>query len=248
MLEIRAVEKRFGEKVALAPTTLTVAAGKTLALLGSSGSGKSTLLRIVAGLEVADEGSVLVDGVALEPRSLPALRLRMGYVIQEGGLFPHMTVEANVTIVARQLGRARAECARRFEELRELVQIPSDALTRFPSELSGGQRQRVALMRALMLDPELVLLDEPLGALDPIVRADLARDLAAIFAAKKKTVIIVTHDVAEAALFGDEIALMRGGAVVQRGPFADLRDRPADPFVSRFLSAHPSLPAASEPA
>lgn len=243
MLEIRGVSKRFAGKIALAPTTLSIERGTTLALLGSSGSGKSTLLRIIVGLASADEGEVSIDGVRVSEATLPALRLRMGYVIQEGGLFPHLTASDNVAIVARQLRWSAKKIDDRIEELRTLVQIPRDALARHPVELSGGQRQRVALMRALMLDPDLVLLDEPLGALDPIVRAELGEELAAIFAAAHKTVVVVTHDVAEAAMLAGEIALLRQGVIVQRGSYDDLASRPADPFVTRFLSAHPKLPS-----
>jgi osmoprotectant transport system ATP-binding protein len=246
MLEVRHVEKSFNGKVALARTSLSVAAGQSLALLGSSGSGKSTLLRIVVGLITPDRGSVVIGGTPVTAETLPALRLRMGYVIQEGGLFPHLTAGENVAIVARQLAWEERRIAERLEVLRTLVQIPADALDRYPGELSGGQRQRVALMRALMLDPDLVLLDEPLGALDPIVRAELGEELRRIFAETKKTVVIVTHDIAEAAHLAAEIALLREGRIVQKGTFSDLALRPADPFVTRFLAAHPKLPVPDE--
>lgn len=246
MLDIRGVEKKFGGKIALAETTLSVAAGSSLALLGSSGSGKSTLLRLVVGLLSPDRGEVTIGGTPVTPATLPSLRLRIGYVIQEGGLFPHLTAAENVSIVARQLGWDASRIEARIETLRSLVQIPRDALERHPIELSGGQRQRLSLMRALMLDPDLILLDEPLGALDPIVRAELGVELRAIFAETKKTVVIVTHDVAEAAHLATEIALLKEGRIVQKGSFADLALRPADPFVTRFLSAHPKLPSLVE--
>lgn len=247
MLVIEGAQKSFGGKVALAPTSLTVEKGSSLALLGSSGSGKSTLLRIVVGLLRADGGTVSIGGVTVSPETLPALRLKMGYVIQEGGLFPHLTAFDNVAVVAKQLGWTTSRIAERIETLSTLVQIPGDAVRRFPAELSGGQRQRVALMRALMLDPDLVLLDEPLGALDPIVRADLQKELREIFEKTKKTVVIVTHDVSEAAHLAQEIALLRDGRVVQKGTFSDLARSPADPFVTRFLSAHRPLPIETGP-
>jgi osmoprotectant transport system ATP-binding protein len=247
VLEIDGVEKRFGAKVALGPATLSVGRGETLALLGSSGSGKSTLLRVVAGLETADRGEVRIDGVRVAVDTLPRLRLQMGYVIQEGGLFPHLTAEENVTLVARQLGRPTDEMAARVRSLASLVQLPGDVLGRYPGQLSGGQRQRVSLMRALMLEPKLVLLDEPLGALDPIVRAELAEDLARIFRESEATAVLVTHDVAEAALLGHRVALMREGRVVQCGPFAELEEAPAEPFVTRFLTAHALSAARGRP-
>ncbi len=246
MLDIRGVEKSFDGKVALAETSLSVTAGSSLALLGSSGSGKSTLLRIVVGLLAPDRGEVSILGTLVNEASLPKLRLRIGYVIQEGGLFPHLTAGDNVSIVARQLGWDAARIDARIEVLRALVQIPKATLARHPLELSGGQRQRISLMRALMLDPDLLLLDEPLGALDPIVRAELGNELRTIFRETKKTVVIVTHDIAEAAHLATEIALLSNGRVVQKGSFADLALRPADPFVTRFLAAHPRLPSLTE--
>jgi osmoprotectant transport system ATP-binding protein len=161
----------------------------------------------------------------------------MGYVIQEGGLFPHLTGYDNVAIVARDLGWAEPRIRARADALLELTRLPADAMRRFPAQLSGGQRQRVALMRALMLDPEVLLMDEPLAALDPMIRADLQRDLKELFGRLHKTVVLVTHEIGEAALLGEEIALMRGGRIVQRGPFRELRDRPAEPFVTEFLRA-----------
>ena len=161
----------------------------------------------------------------------------MGYVIQDGGLFPHLTGRANVAIAAECLGRDPASIAARVDELRQLVRLPGDALDRYPAQLSGGQRQRISLMRALMLDPALLLLDEPLAALDPMIRADLQEDLRDIFRALAKTVLLVTHDMGEALFFGDRIVLMREGSIVQEGTPEDLLHRPADPFVSRFIQA-----------
>ncbi len=141
----------------------------------------------------------------------------MGYVIQEGGLFPHLCVQDNVTVMARYLRRDPEWTEARLQELARLVQLPTDLMKRFPGELSGGQRQRVSLMRALMLDPDLLLLDEPLGALDPMIRYQLQQELKAIFATLAKTVVMVTHDIAEAAFFGHTLVLMRAGRVVQTG-------------------------------
>jgi osmoprotectant transport system ATP-binding protein len=237
MIDLVAVEKRYGGKVVLAPTTLNVPARTCLALLGPSGCGKSTLLRMVLGLIAPDAGRVLVEGEAVTAASAPALRRRIGYVIQDGGLFPHLTAAGNVALVARELGWSEPRIRARLDELLGLTRLDPALLSRYPGELSGGQRQRVGLMRALMLDPVLLLLDEPMGALDPLVRRLLQDDLKRIFAELSRTVILVTHDMAEAAYLGDEVALMRAGHILQRGPMAALVERPADPFVAEFLSA-----------
>jgi osmoprotectant transport system ATP-binding protein len=161
----------------------------------------------------------------------------MGYVIQEGGLFPHLTVRSNVTVMARWLRRDAAWIDNRLGELAQLVRLPPQLMTRFPAELSGGQRQRVSLMRALMLDPDLLLLDEPLAALDPMIRYELQQELKAIFVELGKTVVMVTHDIAEAAFFGQTLVLMRDGRIVQTGTLRELAQSPAEPFVEQFISA-----------
>src|SRR5205814_7896506 len=156
--------------------------------------------------------------------TITTLRRRIGYVIQEGGLFPHLTARSNVLLMARHIGKSENEMRNRLADLCDLTRFSLNLLSRYPVELSGGQRQRVGLMRALMLSPELLLLEEPLGALDPLVRASLQKDLKEIFAQLEQTVLFVTHDLAEAAYFGDEIVLMNEGRIVQRGPVTDLRD------------------------
>jgi osmoprotectant transport system ATP-binding protein len=225
--------KAYGGVRALGPVDLEIESGATTLLLGPSGSGKSTLLRLLNGLLLPDAGRVLFEEA---PPSLPA-RLRIGYVIQGGGLFPHLTAEANVALVARWLGWDEERISRRMDELATLVRLPAPALQRFPAQLSGGQAQRVGLMRALMLDPPALLLDEPLGALDPVTRYDLQHDLRDAFARLRKTVVLVTHDLAEASFFGGTAVLLRDGRIVQRGPFADLLRAPADAFVARFVQA-----------
>jgi osmoprotectant transport system ATP-binding protein len=236
-LELRAVSKRFGKTAALRTTDLDVLSGKTTVLLGPSGCGKSTLLRLMIGLARPDSGRVVFDGRELTPANLLTVRRRMGYVIQEGGLFPHLTARKNAALMARYLGWTWQRIDERLAELAGLVRLPAERLDAFPAQLSGGQRQRVSLMRALMLDPELLLLDEPLGALDPLVRADLQTDLRHVFRSLGKTVVLVTHDLAEARHFGDRIVLLRDGAIVQQDTFDGLLHRPADPFVSRFINA-----------
>lgn len=234
--------KRYGAVVALNHVDIDFSAGSTTALIGSSGSGKSTVLRLLLGLDYPDEGTVCVDGQPLGPSKVLELRRRVGYVIQDGGLFPHLTVSGNLALLPRYLGWRAQHVQQRAEELAALTHLPLDVLDRYPAELSGGQRQRVALMRALMVDPDALLLDEPLGALDPIVRHELQDELKRIFAQLGKTVIIVTHDLAEAAWFADRLVLMRDGAVVQDGTLQDLLDRPTEPFVTRFVEAQRRLP------
>ncbi len=240
MFELRAVDKLHGATRVLARLSLATRRGHTTALIGPSGSGKSTILRLMLGLWRADAGEVLFDGAPVERAGAGALeqRRRVGYVIQEGGLFPHMSARDNVALVARWRGRdSPAAIEARLRELAELTRLPHELLGRFPAELSGGQRQRVGLMRALMLDPDALLLDEPLGALDPLIRADLQQDLKDIFNSLGKTVVLVTHDLAEAAFFADHIVLLRGGAIAQQGSIEDLMERPVDDFVTRFVHA-----------
>jgi osmoprotectant transport system ATP-binding protein len=241
MFQLDGVTKRFGSLSALDRCDLTLEAGRTTVLIGPSGCGKSTLLRLLIGLERPDAGAVRFAGETLAAERLSALRQRMGYVIQDGGLFPHLTARDNLTLMARHLGLPAPRIAARVAELSELTHFPADALDRFPVQLSGGQQQRVSLMRALMLDPEALLLDEPLGALDPMIRFELQQDLRGVFGRLRKTVVMVTHDLAEAAFFADTIVLLREGGIVQQGSLSDLLERPADPFVSRFVQAQRSL-------
>jgi osmoprotectant transport system ATP-binding protein len=240
MLDLVGVSKTFGPTAALHPTDLSLPPGRTTVLLGPSGCGKSTLLRLMLGLLRPDAGTLLFDGQPLTPENAEQVRRRVGYVIQDGGLFPHLTARGNVTLMARYLGRDPATIEKRLTELADLTRFPAEGLDRYPVQLSGGQRQRVALMRALMLDPDVLFLDEPLGALDPLIRSDLQADLKAIFRALGKTVVLVTHDLGEAGFLGDLIVLLRGGRVVQRGTLADLVRAPAEPFVTQFINAQRS--------
>lgn len=240
MLELRQITKRYDGTPVLRDLDVAMQAGRTHVLIGPSGCGKSTILRLIVGLIAPDEGRVLVDGEPLTPETALPLRRRMGYVIQEGGLFPHLTAGDNAALMARYLGWPEARIKARLKELAELTHLPADALSRFPAQLSGGQRQRVSLMRALMLDPGFLLLDEPLGALDPMIRADLQRDLREIFRTLKKTVVMVTHDLGEAAYFGERVFLLRDGVIVQEGTVDDFLNDPADPFVTEFINAQRS--------
>jgi osmoprotectant transport system ATP-binding protein len=241
LVELTGVSKTYGNAVALHPTDLDFARGKTTVLIGPSGCGKSTLLRLIIRLLDPDAGTIRFDGAPITPANISELRRRIGYVIQDGGLFPHLTARKNILLMASHLKWPAQKMQNRLGELCALTRFPEAALDRFPLELSGGQRQRISLMRALMLSPELLLLDEPLGALDPLVRAALQKDLKEIFSRLKQTAILVTHDLAEAAYLGDEIVLMSEGRVVQRGTLDDLRMKPASGFVTDFINAQTPL-------
>ena len=245
MVVLDSVSKSYGGVPALAPLTMELAPQRVTALIGPSGCGKSTLLRMIVGRVVPDAGRVVIGGETLTKENVGRLRHGIGYVIQEGGLFPHLTAHDNITLLSRFLKRDPGWIEERVAQLAELARLPAAALDRFPRDLSGGQRQRVGIMRALMLDPPLLLFDEPLVALDPITRYELQEELKRIFSALGKTVVLVTHDMHEAAFFADDIVLMREGCVVQRGSASDLLERPAEPFVRDFLRAQRagSLPA-----
>lgn len=235
MIKLNQVSKRYGENLVLHPIDLEVPAGKTLALIGPSGCGKSTILRMMTGLIEPTSGTIEFEGDVARPEDWLKLRRRMGYVIQDGGLFPHLTAKDNVLLMAKHLKMSKEQQKTRLKELCELTMFPAEGLRRYPAELSGGQCQRVSLMRALMLDPEVLLLDEPLGALDPMVRNSLQSDLKNIFQKLKKTVILVTHDMGEAAYLGDKMVLLVNGKIIQEGVLNDFLEHPADPLVTEFI-------------
>ncbi len=241
MYQLDGVSKVYAGRPAVGPLTFGFPAGRTTVLIGPSGCGKSTLLRLLIGLIEPDAGAVAFDGTAVTAATARTLRRRMGYVIQDGGLFPHLTARQNVTLLARHLKWDANRIDARVAELASLTRFPLDALDRRPHQLSGGQRQRVGLMRALMLEPDALLLDEPLGALDPIVRSDLQADLRDVFRSLRKTVVFVTHDLGEAAYFAERIVLLKDGRVAQDGTLSDLWHRPADEFVTRFVQAQRGL-------
>ncbi len=240
VIELHDCVKTYGEIRAVDSVSLQIPSAKTTVLIGPSGCGKSTLLRLMIGLIRPDAGRVLFNGSEIKTDIVLSIRKRMGYVIQEGGLFAHLSAGGNVTLMARHLKWDGARIESRLSELAELVRFPAGGLHRFPVQLSGGQQQRVGLMRALMLDPDVLLLDEPLAALDPMIRMDLQTDLKLIFQKLKKTVVLVTHDMGEAAFFGDLIVLLKDGKVVQEGRIGEFFEIPSDPFVSRFINAQRS--------
>ena len=239
MLQARQVSKTYpGGVEALRQVDLQVAAGQTLGLIGESGSGKSTLLRLFNRMEEATAGTILVDGRSIAEQDPIELRRRTGYVPQDGGLLPHWTVARNIALVPGLLGWPEDRTRARVAELMQLVGLdPAVYRGRYPIELSGGQRQRVAFARALAGDPPVVLLDEPFGALDPLIRAELQQEFARLQQALRKTMVLVTHDLAEAFLLADQVAILRDGVLLQVGDAATVRNQPADDYV-RALVEH----------
>jgi osmoprotectant transport system ATP-binding protein len=221
--------------------TLCFEPGTVTALVGTSGSGKSTLLRMLIGLDVPDEGHVLVNGYPLLATQRLALRRTVGYVTQDGGLFPHLSIRDNLALLPRYLRWRQTAIDTRIDELAARVQLPETILRRFPAELSGGQRQRAAVIRALMIQPQALLLDEPLGALDPVIRFELQEQLHQEFARLAGTVILVTHDLEEAAFLAQRIVLLHDGEIVQDGAPDEVFQRPANAFVEKFVHARRSL-------
>jgi osmoprotectant transport system ATP-binding protein len=246
MLELQNIYKTFQDRQVLTDVNLEVPTGATHALIGASGSGKTTLLRVTLGLIPFDKGYVKINDQALLSFSPSAWADRIGYVPQEGGLFPHLSASDNVSLVPRLRGWKKPKIAERIEQLRELVELTTRALGRFPQELSGGQKQRVAIMRAAMMDPQLMLLDEPMAALDPLIRRSLQTELKSIFQRLGKTVLIVTHDLGEAAFLAEQITLLHQGRVIQSGTYRQLLDHPADPLVTAFINAQRTLADAAQ--
>jgi osmoprotectant transport system ATP-binding protein len=241
MIVLSNVSKAYGDFAALHETNVTFGVGQTSVIIGPSGCGKSTVLRLINGLIAPSSGSVTIQDQLLNAHSVLQIRQRMGYVIQDGGLFPHFTARENIILLAVHLKLPKAQIDRRVRELCSITQFEHVLLDRYPSELSGGQRQRVSLMRALMLDPDVLLLDEPLAALDPMVRSLLQTDLKRVFAELQKTVILVTHDLPEAAYFADTIILMGKGSIVQTGTLDEIQTAPKSEFVTSFIAAQRSL-------
>ncbi len=237
MIEFRRVSKSFNKKSVLIDFSMILPEGKTFALLGLSGSGKTTALKLICGLHSPDQGEVLVNGLEASKSSLHSIRDQIGYVIQDGGLFPHLRARENLSLVGQEAGWSSKQIQSRIEELASLTRFSMDLLTQYPKELSGGQRQRVGLMRALMKNPPILLLDEPLGALDPITRHELQTELKQLFKELKKTCLLVTHDLYEAGTLADQILLLNQGRILQQGRLKDLIDHPADSFVSQFVQS-----------
>ena len=246
MFEFENVTKSYGETVVLESMSLIFQTNQTTAIIGRSGCGKSTVLRLMVGLLQPDGGCIRFDGEAINNNNLITIRRRVGYIIQDGGLFPHLTGFENVALLASHLSWPKKKIEDRVDELLQLTRLTSEQLLRYPAQMSGGQRQRVSIIRALMLDPAVMLLDEPFAALDPIVRYELQEDLAAIFNQLHKTVIIVTHDMAEAAFFAKRLVMMDVGKIIQTGSLTEFINHPASELVSTFMTCQRSLPARSD--
>ncbi len=248
MITLEHVSKTFtshGRTVpAVDDVSLVVGEGELHVLIGPSGSGKTTTMRMINRLETPTAGRITVGGRDIRSMNVVELRRGIGYVIQQGGLFPHFTVADTVAVVPRLLGWPRQKRRQRAEELLALVGLPPEQFAnRYPRELSGGQQQRVGVARALAVDPPIVLMDEPFGAVDPITRKQLQRELRRIQGEVRKTIVFVTHDIAEAFLLGDRIVLMAEGRVVQYGAPSDLLRNPDDPFVTAFIGEDRGLRA-----
>jgi osmoprotectant transport system ATP-binding protein len=238
------VTKRYPgrEEAAVADLSLTIPAGDICILVGPSGAGKTTAMKMVNRLIEYDEGDIRIDGTSVRDQDVTELRRGIGYVIQQVGLFPHLTVAENVATVPRLLGWSRERQRTRSSELLELVGLEPEYAKRYPSQLSGGPRQRVGLARALAADPPLMQMDEPFGALDPITRDRLQLELLRLHREVQKTIIFVTHDIDEAIKLGDRIAIMRqGGALAQYDTPDHLLAHPVDDFVARFVGADRGL-------
>ncbi|HJW78617.1 MAG: ABC transporter ATP-binding protein [Microvirga sp.] len=244
MIELRQVSKAFSgsTRYAVDRLTLAVPGGRTCVLIGPSGCGKTTTLRMINRLIEPTSGRILVEGEDVMKVDPVGLRRRIGYVIQQIGLFPHMTIAENVGTVPRLLGWPKAKIKDRVEEMLRLVGLdPAEFLARHPRHLSGGQRQRVGVARALAADPPVMLMDEPFGAVDPVVRARLQGEFVAILRRLGKTVVFVTHDIDEAVRMGDLVAIMDEGRLVQFGPPDRLLAEPKNAFVADFVGADRAL-------
>jgi osmoprotectant transport system ATP-binding protein len=236
MIETEGLTKRYGASTVVDRLSLTVAEGELLVLLGTSGSGKTTTLKMVNRLIEPSAGRVIIDGrdaSTIEPHDL---RRKIGYVFQRIGLFPHMTVAENVAVTLTLLGWTEASIARRVDELLDLLELDPAFRDRRPAELSGGQQQRVGVARALAASPRLMLLDEPFGALDPLTRDRLQQSFLRIRRQLKLTAIFVTHDMVEALVIGDRIAVMHEGRLIQIGTPAELLQAPTDDYVLQLMN------------
>ncbi len=247
MIKLQNISFSYKQESVLQNFNLNIDAAKTTVLIGPSGCGKSTILRLINRLLVPSSGDVFVQGNKITESTIQSHRLKMGYVIQEGGLFPNLTATQNITLMAFRLKWPKKKIRSRLDELTNLTHFPSGSLSRFPGQLSGGQRQRVSLMRALLLDPDILLLDEPFAALDPLIRSGLHERMIKIFKHLQKTVLMVSHDLHEAAYLGDEIVLLDNGQIIQKGSIDNLIKTPVQKFVTEFIRAQRShLPQISE--
>ena len=236
IIELKNVSKSFGEKKVLDDLYLSIEKGEFLTVIGRSGCGKTTMLKLMNGLLMPEEGEVIVDGKDISKTDLIALRRSIGYVIQNKGLFPHMTVEKNITYVPNISGkRNKVENRQLALELMELVDLEADMLKRYPSQLSGGQQQRVGIARALAAKPNIMLMDEPFGALDEITRQTMQDEILKLQKELGITIVFITHDIREAMKLGDRVLVLDGGKVVQHDTPANIQNNPANEFVRELI-------------
>ncbi|SFK32923.1 ABC transporter ATP-binding protein [Methylocapsa palsarum] len=235
MIELRGVSKAFGAAPAVVDLSLSIGRGAFFVLIGPSGCGKSTVLRMINAMIACDRGAIELRGEDIRAMDPVRLRRGIGYVIQSVGLFPHWTIEKNIGAVPRLLGWSRETLAARVEEIAALLQIDRELLRRYPHQLSGGQQQRAGVARALAADPDIVLMDEPFAALDPVSRASLQDEMRRLHAETGKTFVFVTHDMDEALRLATHIAVMKDGRLVQTAAPRDLLNRPEDEFVREFF-------------
>lgn len=235
MIQLKHVSKHYSNIKAVDDISLDIKEGETVVLLGTSGCGKTTTLRMINRLIEASEGEIIVDGTNIEKQQPEELRRGMGYVLQHHGLFPHYTIAENIAIVPNLLKWPKQKTAKRTVELLNKLQLPNKIADLYPSELSGGQQQRVGLARALASDPPVLLMDEPFGALDPVTRSDIRREFNQLDELKRKTILMVSHDVQEAFELGDRICIMSEGKIVQIGTSKELLFNPANELVITFL-------------
>lgn len=231
------ISKFYGDQQALLDIELTFTDNVTTAVVGPSGSGKSTLLQMINGLVRPNHGTVAVFGKPIDYQCLPELRLRLGYAVQGTGLFPHLTVEANITLLARLIKWDAERIKARTEELMELVNLPLSYVQRYPHELSGGEQQRVGLCRAMILNPQVFLLDEPFGALDPITRNEIQREFLHLQRSEARTIILVTHDLREALKLAQRLVILDQGRLVQHGTCVEILENPANEFIRSFFQS-----------
>lgn len=235
MLEVKALTKHFDDKAAVKDVSFTVNKGEVLVLLGTSGCGKTTTLKMINRLVEKSSGQVFINGQSIDDKDPNHLRQGIGYVIQETGLFPHLTIGENIAVVPKLLRWPKSKIEKRVNELTELIGLGQEIKDKRPYELSGGQQQRVGLARALAANPSLILLDEPFGALDPITRKEMQKEFIQLEGAINKAMVLVTHDVNEAFLLADKICLMHDGEVQQIGKPIELLFRPTNSFVRSFF-------------
>ena len=237
IISLTDITASYGSKGVLKYFSLDIGQGEFVMLIGTSGCGKTTALKLMNGLLKPDAGRVVVNGKDLADTDLTALRRKLGYVVQETGLFPHLTIEKNISYVADLYGKRDKKAVReRVSQLLALVELPEEVRRRYPDELSGGQKQRVGIARALMNSPEIMLMDEPFGAVDEITRRRLQEEIGRIHRQQKETIVFVTHDIDEALRLGTRIVVMDEGKIIQDGTPEEIRANPATDFVKKLIS------------